>query len=161
MAIMSFLARLSPEFDYAKNISSFCSDEYLVHSPASVIAPPILTHRPPPKPLVVYSRHPPPPPLISCHALASSSSDLPLNDDLLIALHKEGDGTQESVFQNQAKTINEVITKAKLVPPPPAPKANELSTLATLSAPIYTYVDNDLAKRLDRPEAQQATIILS
>ncbi|XP_062090707.1 retrovirus-related Pol polyprotein from transposon TNT 1-94 isoform X3 [Humulus lupulus] len=62
-----------------------CSDESLVPSPTSVIAPAMPT--PPPKPpIIVYSRRPPP---VSCPAPASSSSDSELNDDLPIALRKE------------------------------------------------------------------------
>ncbi|XP_060964749.1 uncharacterized protein LOC133033711 [Cannabis sativa] len=64
------------------------------------------------------------------------------------------DGTQESVFETQAKTINEAVTKANLVPPPPAPEVHEPSTSAGPSAPTSTTVDTDLAKRLDSIEAR-------
>ncbi|XP_060959949.1 uncharacterized protein LOC133030917 [Cannabis sativa] len=64
------------------------------------------------------------------------------------------DGTQESVFETQAKTINEAVTKANLVPPPPAPEVHEPSTSAGPSAPTSTTVDTDLVKRLDSIEAR-------
>ncbi|KAM6548176.1 hypothetical protein CsatB_019852 [Cannabis sativa] len=64
------------------------------------------------------------------------------------------DGIQESVFETQAKTINEAVTKANLVPPPPAPEVHEPSTSAGPSAPTSTTVDTDLAKRLDSIEAR-------
>uniref|UniRef100_A0A803PL21 Uncharacterized protein n=1 Tax=Cannabis sativa TaxID=3483 RepID=A0A803PL21_CANSA len=80
----------------------------------------------------------------------------------------EGDATQESLFESQAKIINEVMAKANLVPPPPAAEVNESSTLTAPSTPTNTNVDNDLAKRLDKlqahqnkHEAQQEAIILA
>ncbi|XP_060969515.1 uncharacterized protein LOC115713230 [Cannabis sativa] len=54
------------------------------------------------------------------------------------------DGTQESVFETQAKTINEAVTKANLVPPPPAPERLD-----------------SIEARLEKLESQQEAVMLA